>query len=155
MIGNKLNITNAAELACKEEELGKRNAVLMYETSFLDSLQTGTFASLSAIHHFLFKEIYDFAGVMRTENISKGGFRFASAMYLEAALGEIEKMPQSTFEEIIQKYVEMNVAHPFREGNGRSGRIWLDCIFKKELAKVIDWSLISKDDYLAAMERSP
>lgn len=155
MLENKLNITNAVELAHKEEELSKKNAVLMYETGFLDSLQAGTFASLAAIHHFLFKEIYDFAGIIRTENIAKGGFRFASAMYLEAALGEIEKMPQSTFEEIVQKYAEMNVAHPFREGNGRSGRIWLDCILKKELAKVIDWSLISKDDYLAAMERSP
>lgn len=155
MLENKLKITNAVELAHKEEELSKKNAVLMYETGFLDSLQAGTFASLAAIHHFLFHEIYGFAGTVRTENIAKGGFRFASATYLEAALGEIEKMPQSTFEEIVQKYVEMNVAHPFREGNGRSGRIWLDCILKKELAKVIDWSLISKDDYLAAMERSP
>lgn len=155
MLENKLNITNAVDLAYKEEELSKKNAVLMYETGFLGTLQAGTFASLAAIHHFLFHEIYDFAGIMRTENIAKGGFRFASAMYLEVALGEIEKMPQSTFEEIVQKYIEMNVAHPFREGNGRSGRIWLDCILKKELAKVIDWSLISKDDYLATMERSP
>lgn len=155
MLENKLGITNAVLLAHKEEELSKKNAVLMYETGFLHGLEAGSFASLAAIHEFLFRDIYDFAGKIRKVNISKGGFCFASATYLEVALQEIEKMPQSNFAQIVQKYVEMNVAHPFREGNGRSGRIWLDCILKKELAKVVDWSLISKEDYLAAMERSP
>ncbi len=155
VLENKLNITNAVELSLKEEELSKKKAVAMYEKSILDNLDAGTFACLTSIHSYLFDDLYDFAGKLRTVDISKGGFRFASLLYLEKALQAIEKMPQSNFDEIIAKYVEMNVAHPFREGNGRSGRIWLDHILKKELGKVVDWSLITKEDYLLAMERSP
>ncbi len=155
MLENKLNITNEIELAKKEEELSKKKAVELYEKGLLAPLEAGTFKTLSFIHAYLFGEIYDFAGKLRTLNISKGNFRFAPTLYLESALVEIEKMPQSTFAEIVAKYVEMNIAHPFREGNGRSGRIWLDDILKKKLSKVIDWSQISKDDYLQAMERSP
>ncbi len=152
---NKLGITNSAELAREEERISKKKAVEMYDNGMLDKLEPGTFSALKAIHKYLFDEIYDFAGVMRTVNISKGNFRFAPLMYLEAALKNIEKMPQSTFDEIVEKYVEMNVAHPFREGNGRSTRIWLDLIFKTSLHKVVDWSKVDKEDYLLAMERSP
>lgn len=152
---NKLGILDSAELARAEEKLSKMKAIELFETGLLDTFEAGTFKGLSQIHKFLFEDIYSFAGKIRTENIAKGGFRFAPVMYLEAALGNIEKMRQSTFEEIVEKYVEMNVAHPFREGNGRSTRIWLDAILKKELKMVIDWSKVDKEDYLLAMERSP
>lgn len=152
---NKLNITDSATLAREEERVSKMRAIELFETDYLSTLQPGTFDALSKIHKFLFSDIYDFAGQIRTVNIAKGNFRFAPLMYLKAALENIEKMPQSTFEEIIEKYVEMNVAHPFREGNGRSTRIWLDHILKCELRMVVDWSLVDKEDYLLAMERSP
>ena len=152
---NKLGITNSAELAREEERISKKKAVELFESGSLDKLAPGRFASLQAIHKALFKDIYEFAGELRMVNLAKGNFRFAPLMYLEAALGNIDKMPQSTFDEIIEKYVEMNVAHPFREGNGRSTRIWLDSILKKELHQVIDWSKVDKEDYLLAMERSP
>ncbi|WP_338541632.1 protein adenylyltransferase Fic [Paenibacillus tundrae] len=152
---NKLGITDSAELARVEEKLSKKKAIEIFETGLLDTLEIGTFKALSHIHMCLFEEIYDFAGKVREVNIAKGGFRFAPVMYLEAALENVSKMPQSTFEEIIEKYVEMNVAHPFREGNGRSARIWLDCMLKKEIRQVIDWSKVDKEDYLLAMERSP
>ena len=152
---NKLNLTSSADLAREEERLSKKKAVELFETGLLDTLPAGKFATLQAIHKYLFEDIYDFAGELRTVNIAKGNFRFAPLMYLEAALENIDKMPQSNFDEIVEKYVEMNIAHPFREGNGRSTRIWLDLILKKELNKVIDWSLVDKEDYLLAMERSP
>ena len=152
---NKLGITESPTLAEAEERISKKKAAELFEGGLLSNLEAGTFASLQAIHRYLFDEIYDFAGEIRTVNLSKGNFRFAPVMYLEAALQNIEKMPQTTFEEIVEKYVEMNIAHPFREGNGRSTRIWLDCILKKELGKVVDWSLVDKEDYLLAMERSP
>jgi cell filamentation protein len=152
---NKLGITDSSELARAEEKISKTKALELFETGLLDTFEVGTFAGLANIHRYLFDEIYDFAGEMRTVNIAKGGFRFAPVMYLEAALENVSKMPQSTFDEIVEKYVEMNVAHPFREGNGRSTRIWLDAIFKKELKMVVDWSRVDKEDYLLAMERSP
>ena len=152
---NKLGITSSPELAEAEERISKKKAVELFENGLLDRLEPGTTASLKAIHKYLFDEIYDFAGELRTVNIAKGNFRFAPLMYLEVALANIDKMPQSTFDEIVEKYVEMNIAHPFREGNGRSTRIWLDCIFKKEIGKVVDWSKVDKEDYLLAMERSP
>lgn len=152
---NKLGIVNSSELAYAEEKISKNKALELFEKGLLDTFEAGTFDSLSKIHEYLFDEIYDFAGQLRTVNIAKGSFRFASVTYLEAALKHIEKMPQSTFDEIIEKYVEMNIAHPFREGNGRSTRIWLDVILKKELKMVIDWSKVNKEDYLFAMERSP
>ena len=152
---NKLGITDSAELAREEERISKKKAMELFENGILDHLEAGKFSSLQAIHKYLFGEIYDFAGKLRTVNISKGNFRFAPLMYLEAALSNIDKMPQSTFDEIVEKYVEMNIAHPFREGNGRSTRIWLDLIFKAELHKVVDWSKVDKEDYLLAMERSP
>lgn len=152
---NKLGITNSAELAREEERISKKKALELFESGMLDKLEAGTFSSLKAIHKYLFGEIYDFAGEIRDVNIAKGNFRFAPVMYLEAALENIEKMPQSIFDEIVEKYVEMNVAHPFREGNGRSTRIWLDLIFKAELQKVVDWRNVDKEDYLLAMERSP
>lgn len=152
---NKLGITDSLELARMEEQLSKKRAMELFEEGLLDTLEAGTFASLAAIHRFLFSDIYSFAGEKRNVNIAKGNFRFASIMYLDAALQHIEKMPQSTFEEIVEKYVEMNVAHPFREGNGRSMRIWLDGMLKKELGQVVDWSSVDKSDYLMAMERSP
>lgn len=152
---NKLGISDSVELANAEEKISKRRAIELFESGYLNKLKPGTFESLSEIHKYLFDSIYDFAGQIRTVNIAKGNFRFAPVMYLEAALENIEKMPQSTYDEIIEKYVEMNVAHPFREGNGRSTRIWLDLILKKELGKVVDWSLVDKEDYLSAMERSP
>ena len=152
---NNLGITGSPVLAEAEERISKKKAVELFENGLLDSLEPGTTASLKAIHKYLFDEIYDYAGELRTVNIAKGNFRFAPLMYLEAALANIDKMPQSTFDEIVEKYVEMNIAHPFREGNGRSTRIWLDCIFKKEIGKVVDWSKVDKEDYLLAMERSP
>jgi len=152
---NKLGIESSADLAREEEKISKKKALEMFESGYLDTLTAGTFEALSLIHKYLFDEIYDFAGKVREVNISKGNFRFAPLMYLKAALENIDKMPQSTFDEIVEKYVEMNIAHPFREGNGRATRIWLDLIFKKELGKVVDWSLIDKEDYLLAMERSP
>ncbi len=152
---NKLGITNPAELAREEEKISKKKALELFETGFLDKLEAGTYKTLADIHGFLFGEIYDFAGKTRTVNLAKGNFRFAPLMYLQAALENIDHMPQSTFDEIIEKYVEMNIAHPFREGNGRSTRIWLDLMLKKELHQVIDWNQVDKEDYLLAMERSP
>ncbi|MBE7052013.1 MAG: cell filamentation protein Fic [Ruminococcaceae bacterium] len=152
---NKLGIESSVDLACEEEKISKRKALEMFESGYLDTLRAGTFEALSLIHKYLFDEIYDFAGNIREVNISKGSFRFAPLMYLRAALENIDKMPQTTFDEIVEKYVEMNIAHPFREGNGRATRIWLDLIFKKELGMVVDWSLVDKEDYLLAMERSP
>lgn len=154
-IENKLGITSSPELAEAEERISKKKAMSLFENGILETLEAGTFASLKIIHKYLFEDIYDFAGELRTVNIAKGNFRFAPLMYLEAALANIDKMPQSTFDEIVEKYVEMNIAHPFREGNGRSTRIWLDCILRKEIGKVIDWSKVDKEDYLLAMERSP
>ena len=155
MLENKLGITDSAELARIEEKISKQKAVEMFESGYLESLEAGTFESLAKIHKYLFDEIYDFAGELRKVNISKGNFRFAPLIYLDAALQSIDKMPQSTFDEIVEKYVEMNVAHPFREGNGRSTRIWLDLMLKKEIGYVVDWSKVDKEDYLLAMERSP
>lgn len=152
---NKLGITSSAKLATQEERLSKKRALELFESGMLDKLEPGTFKTLQTIHKQLCMDIYDFAGKVRSVNIAKGGFRFVPAMYLLDALIQIERMPQSTFDEIIEKYVEMNVAHPFREGNGRSTRIWLDLILKKELQLVVDWSKVNKEDYLSAMERSP
>ena len=152
---NKLGLTDESELARAEEKISKTKALELYDTGLLDTFEVGTFAGLAAIHKHLFEEVYAFAGQMRTVNIAKGNFRFAPFMYLAAALDSIDKMPQTTYDEIIEKYVEMNVAHPFREGNGRSTRIWLDAILKKELHQVVDWSRVDKSDYLLAMERSP
>lgn len=152
---NKLGITDSTELAKAEERISKTKALEMFQQGLLDTFEVGTFRGLSQIHKYLFDEIYDFAGQVRTVNIAKGGFRFAPVLYLTSALENISRMPQSTFDEIIAKYVEMNVAHPFREGNGRSTRLWLDAILKKELRQVVDWSKVDKDDYLLAMERSP
>lgn len=152
---NKLGITDSSELARIEEKISKSKAFELFEEGLLDTFETGTFEGLARIHQYLFDEIYDFAGKVREVNIAKGNFRFAPVMYLKEALNKISEMPQTTFDEIIEKYVEMNIAHPFREGNGRSTRIWLDAILKKELNKVIDWSMIDKEDYLLAMERSP
>ena len=152
---NKLGITNSAELAREEERISKKKAVELFESGALDKLVPGRFASLQAIHKALFEDIYDFAGELRTLNLAKGNFRFAPLMYLEAALGNIDKMPQSTFDEIIEKYEEMNIAHPFREGNGRSTRLWLDQMLKAGIGQVVDWSKVDKEDYLLAMERSP
>ena len=152
---NKLNITDQVELAIVEEKISKTKAKEMFESGFLDTLDTGSFESLAKIHTYLFDEIYDFAGKIRDVNIAKGNFRFAPVSYLAVSIENIEKMPQNSFDEIVEKYVEMNIAHPFREGNGRAMRIWLDTIFKKELKKVADWSRVDKDDYLMAMERSP
>ena len=152
---NKLGITDSAELARVEERISKARALELFEKGLLNTFAAGTFQGLAQIHKYLFSEIYDFAGQVRTVNIAKGNFRFAPVIYLQAALEHIGQMPQSTFDEIIEKYVEMNVAHPFREGNGRSTRLWLDAILKKELRQVIDWSQVDKEDYLLAMERSP
>ena len=152
---NKLGLTDELELAREEERISKQKALALYDTGLLDTFPVGTFAGLAMIHKYLFEDIYEFAGQMRTVNIAKGNFRFAPVMYLRPALESIDQMPQSTFDEIIEKYVEMNVAHPFREGNGRSTRIWLDSILKKELHQVVDWSRVDKSDYLMAMERSP
>lgn len=152
---NKLGLTDELELAREEERISKQKALALYDTGLLNTFPVGTFAGLAMIHKYLFEDIYEFAGQMRTVNIAKGNFRFAPVMYLRPALESIDQMPQSTFDEIIEKYVEMNVAHPFREGNGRSTRIWLDSILKKELHQVVDWSRVDKSDYLMAMERSP
>ena len=152
---NRLGINNSAELARVEEKISKTKAIKLYEDNIVKEFEVGKFSGLARIHKFLFDELYDFAGKVRTVNIAKGNFRFVPIMYLEAALKHIDDMPQSTFDEIIEKYVEMNVAHPFREGNGRSARIWLDLILKKELKLVIDWNKVDKEDYLLAMERSP
>ena len=155
VLKNKVDISDSLELAKIEEKLSKKKAIQLFESGYLDSLDAGTFASLAKIHQFLFEEIHDFAGQVRDVNIAKGNFRFASVIYLQAALENIDKMPQKSFDDIIAKYVEMNVAHPFREGNGRSARIWLDLMLKKELNLVVDWSKVNKEDYLLAMERSP
>lgn len=155
VLENKLGITNSADLAKEEEKLSKKRAVELFENGLLSLTDAGSFSSLQKIHEYLFQDIYNFAGKIRTVNIAKGSFRFAPVVYLQDALKHIENMPQSTFDEIIKKYVEMNVAHPFREGNGRSTRIWLDLILKKELSKVVDWRRVDKNDYLLAMERSP
>lgn len=155
MLENKLGIKNSAELAREEERLSKKKAVKLFENGVLNNLQSGKFSTLQVIHMYLFEDIYDFAGELRTVNIAKGNFRFAPVMYLKTALENIDKIPQSTFDEIIEKYVEMNIAHPFREGNGRSTRIWLDHILKNEIGMVVDWSRVDKEDYLLAMERSP
>ena len=152
---NKFGLTSSADLAREEELVSKKRAVELFENSVLDSLPAGKFSTLQAIHKYLFEDIYDFAGELRTVNIAKGNFRFAPLLYLQAALESIDKMTQASFDEIIEKYVEMNIAHPFREGNGRSTRIWLDHILKNEIGKVIDWSKVDKEDYLLAMERSP
>ena len=155
LLKNKLGINDEIELAKEEERITKIKAIELFETEKLNKFEVGTFKGLAEIHKYLFQDIYEFAGKIRTENISKSNFRFASCMYLEDALMKIDKMPQSNFDEIVEKYVEMNIAHPFREGNGRSTRIWLDMILKKEIGKVVDWSKIDKEDYLLAMERSP
>lgn len=155
MLENRLGITDSTELAREEERISKQKAIQMFESGFLDRLEAGTVQCLTEIHRILFEDIYPFAGKIREVNISKGSFRFAPVMYLGEALKNIEKMPQKEFEQIVEKYVEMNIAHPFREGNGRSTRIWLDLIFKKELGFVVDWSQVDKEDYLLAMERSP
>lgn len=152
---NKLGLTSSAELDLEEERISKKKAVKLFDKEILDSLPAGKFSTLQAIHKYLFEDIYDFAGELRTVNIAKGNFRFAPLMYLQAALENIDKMPQSNFDKIVEKYVEMNIAHPFREGNGRSARIWLDHILKNEIGKVVDWSKVDKEDYLLAMERSP
>lgn len=154
-LDNKLGISDSAQLAREEEKYSKKRALELFESGLLDTFEVGSFRGLSTIHRHLFQDIYDFAGELRTVNIAKGNFRFAPVMYLEAALRHIDSMPQSTFDEIVEKYVEMNVAHPFREGNGRSTRIWLDAILKKELHQVVDWEKVDKEDYLLAMERSP
>ena len=155
MLENKLGITSSVELANEEERITKLKALELFDTNKIEEYEIGTFQGLSSIHKFLFNDIYSFAGKIRNENIAKGNFRFASCMYLKDVLNKIDEMPQHNFEEIIQKYIEMNIAHPFREGNGRSTRIWLDMILKKELNKVIDWSKVNKENYLLAMERSP
>lgn len=152
---NKLGIDDSAELAREEERISKKKAMWLFESGTLDTLPVGTFAALQEIHKYLFEDIYDFAEKIRTVNLAKGNFRFAPLMYLEVALANIDKMPQSTYDEIIEKYVEMNIAHPFREGNGRSTRIWLDLMLKQGIGKVVDWSKVDKEDYLLAMERSP
>lgn len=154
-LNNKLQITDSVELARIEEKISKKKAIELFESGYLDSLEAGKYGALAEIHRYLFEDIYEFAGKIRDVNIAKGNFRFAPVMYLKASLDHIESMPQSTFDEIIEKYVEMNIAHPFREGNGRSARIWLDLILKKELGKVVNWSEVDKNDYLLAMERSP
>lgn len=152
---NKLGLTDSAELAREEERISKKKAVNLFDFAILKLLSDGTYKTLAAIHKYLFEDIYDFAGELRTVNMAKGNFRFAPLMYLQASLENIDKMPQSNFDEIVEKYVEMNIAHPFREGNGRSTRIWLDHILKTEIGKVVDWSKVDKEDYLLAMERSP
>ena len=154
ILENRLNITDSADLA-REERISKKKAAQLFDNKLLDSFPAGKFDTLQAIHKYMFEDVFDFAGEIRTVNLAKGNFRFAPSMYLQAALDNIDKMPQSTFDEIVEKYVEMNIAHPFREGNGRSTRIWLDHILKNEIGKVVDWSKVDKEDYLLAMERSP
>lgn len=155
VLENKLGLTDSAELARDEERISKKKAVNLFDFAILKLLSDGTYKTLAVIHKYLFEDIYDFAGEIRTVNMAKSNFRFAPLMYLQAVLENIDKMPQSNFDEIVEKYVEMNIAHPFREGNGRSTRIWLDHILKTEIGKVIDWSKVDKEDYLLAMERSP
>ncbi len=155
MLENKLGLTISTDLAREEERISKKKAIELFEQGMLDALPAGRFSTLQAIHRYLFSEIYDFAGKIRTVNLAKGNFRFAPLMYLEVALVNIDHMPQASFDEIVEKYVEMNIAHPFREGNGRSMRIWLDHLFKAEIGRVVDWSRVDKEDYLLAMERSP
>ena len=155
MLENKLGLTISTDLAREEERISKKKAIELFEQGMLDALPAGRFSTLQAIHRYLFSEIYDFAEKIRTVNLAKGNFRFAPLMYLEAALVNIDQMPQANFDEIVEKYVEMNIAHPFREGNGRSMRIWLDHLFKAEIGRVVDWSRVDKEDYLLAMERSP
>ena len=155
MLKNKPNIDNPIELASYEERISKKKAVLLFKNNMLENFKAGKFTTLQFIHRFLFEDIYDFAGQVRSVNIAKGNFRFASCIYLKEALQSVDNMPQVNSDEIIEKYVEMNVAHPFREGNGRSSRIWLDHMLKNEIGKVIDWSKVDKQDYLLAMERSP
>ena len=155
VLENKLGLTDSAELAREDERISKKKAVNLFDFAILKLLSDGTYKTLAAIHKYLFEDIYDFAGEIRTVNMAKGNFRFAPLMYLQAALENIDKMPQSNFDEIVEKYVEMNIAHPFREGNGRSTRIWLDHILKNKIGKVVDWSKVDKEDYLLAMERSP
>ena len=155
ILQNKLGLTSEAELARAEEKLSKIRALELYDTGLLDTFEVGTFKGLAAIHKCLFGDVYEFAGQMRTVNIAKGNFRFAPVMYLRPALESIDAMPQSSFDEIIEKYVEMNIAHPFREGNGRSTRLWLDQMLKAGIGQVVDWSRVDKEDYLLAMERSP
>ena len=155
MLENKLGLISSADLAREEERISKKKAVELFEKGIRDDLPAGVFSTLQVIHRYLFEDIYPFAGKIRTVNVAKGNFRFAPLMYLQAALDNIDKMPQSNFDEIVEKYVEMNIAHPFREGNGRSTRIWLDHILKTEIGKVVDWSKVDKEDYLLAMERSP
>ena len=155
ILENRLNITNSDELAREEERISKKKAAELFDNKLLDSFPAGKFDTLQAIHKYMFEDVFDFAGEIRTVNLAKSNFRFAPLMYLQASLDNIDKMPQSTFDEIIEKYVEMNIAHPFREGNGRSTRIWLDHILKDEIGKVVDWSKVDKEDYLLAMERSP
>lgn len=154
-LDNKLGLTSSADLAREEERISKKKAAQLFDRKLLDTFDVGTFAGIASIHKYLFEDIYDFAGELRTVNIAKGNFRFAPLMYLQAALENIDKMPQSNFDEIVEKYVEMNIAHPFREGNGRSTRIWLDHILKNKIGKVVDWSKVDQDDYLLAMEHSP
>ncbi|MCD7844534.1 MAG: Fic family protein [Oscillospiraceae bacterium] len=155
VLENKLGIQDPAELAREEERLSKKRAAELFESGLLDTLEPGKFSSLQAIHGYLFGDVYDFAGKLRSVNLAKGSFRFAPLMFLETSLASIDQMPQSTFDEIVEKYVEMNIAHPFREGNGRSGRIWLDLMLKRGIGQVVDWRLVDKEDYLLAMERSP
>lgn len=155
MLENKLQITNEVELSKEEERITKLKALELFDTKKINEFEVGTFEGLSKIHEFLFSDIYNFAGKIRKDNIAKGNFRFASALYLKDVLSKIDDMPQKSFDDIVKKYVEMNIAHPFREGNGRSTRLWLDMILKRELQKVVDWSKIDKEEYLLAMERSP
>ena len=152
---NKLGITDSVELSKAQEKISKKKAIELFDRNIFDQLKPVSCEALFAIHKFLFEDIYDFAGKLRDVNISKGNFRFAPVMYLEVSLENIEKMPQGSFDKIVEKYVEMNIVHPFREGNGRSMRIWLDLMLKKEIGKVIDWSMVDKEDYFMAMERSP
>lgn len=155
VLENKLGLIDSAELAREEERISKKKAVNLFDFAILKLLSDGTYKTLAAIHKYLFEDIYDFAGEIRTVNMAKGNFRFAPLMYLETAIKNVDKMPQNTFDEIVEKYVEMNIVHPFREGNGRSMRIWLDMMLKKQIGQVVDWSKIEKEDYLMAMERSP
>ena len=155
MLNNKLDITNEIKLAKEDERITKLKALELFDTNKINEFEVGTTKGLCDIHKYLFSDIYEFAGKIRDVNLAKGSFRFAPAMYLEEALKKIDDMPEDNFDDIIKKYIEMNVAHPFREGNGRSTRIWLDMILKKELSKVVDWSKVNKEKYLLAMERSP
>lgn len=155
ILENRMNITDSAELAYEEERISKKKAAQLFDNKLLDSIPAGKFDTLQAIHKYMFEDVFGFAGEIRTVNLAKSNFRFAPLMYLQAALDNIDKMPQSNFDEIVEEYVEMNIAHPFREGNGRSTRIWLDHILKNEIGKVVDWSKVDKEDYLLAMERSP